>query len=63
MRSYHTDVPIDSRYSFVCARFQQLARDQLLQSEDDAVFASYANCCAAILYRLDCVFDLYWCER
>jgi hypothetical protein len=56
--TYYTDVPVHSCYPLVCIRLQQLARDQLLQSKNHAVFASYANRRAAILYCLECVFNL-----
>jgi hypothetical protein len=57
--TYHANVPIHCRYSFVCAGFEQLAGDEFLQSNDDAIFASYPHCCASILHGLDGVFDLF----
>ena len=56
--AHHADVAIYRCYPLVRAGLEQLAGDELLEREHYAVFASYAYCCAAILYRLDCVFDL-----
>jgi len=49
---------IDSSNAFVCTGFEQFASDELLDCEDDAIFASYTNRGASILYCLDCILDL-----
>jgi hypothetical protein len=56
--AYNAHVPVYGCYPLVRAWLEQLAGDELLESEHHAVFALYANCCPAILDRLDCVFDL-----
>lgn len=50
---------IHRRYSLVRTRFQQLAGDNLLHGEDDAIFALYSNGCSAVLDRFPGIFDLY----
>jgi hypothetical protein len=56
--THSTDILIDGRYALVRAGLEQLAGHELLERQYNAVFAAYAYRCAAILYRLDCVFDL-----
>lgn len=51
-------MPIDGCDPLVCAWFQQLGCDDLLDCQDNAVFAPNADGCAAILDCLDGVFDL-----
>jgi len=51
-------VPVDCCYPLVRACLQQLAGDELLERQDDAVLAPDTDCCAAVLYRLDCILDL-----
>jgi hypothetical protein len=51
-------VAVDRCYPLVRACLEQLARDELLERQYDAVLAPDTDCCAAVLYRLDCIFDL-----
>lgn len=56
--TYHTQMSVDGRDSLVCAGLQQLRGDDLLDRQDDTVFASDADRSAAIFDRLHGVFDL-----
>ena len=58
MVAYYAHIPVDRGYPLVRAGLEQFAGDELLESQDHAVFALDANCCAAIFYCLHCVFDL-----
>lgn len=56
--AYDTKVAVDGGYSLVRAGLLQLAGNEFLKGKDNAVLASYADGSAAVLYRLDCIFDL-----
>lgn len=56
--AYNAHVPVDGCYPLVRAGLEQLAGDELLKCQHHAVLAPYADCCAAVLDCLDCVFDL-----
>jgi hypothetical protein len=56
--TYNAHVAVDRGYPLVRARLEQLAGDELLEREHHAVLAPYADRCAAVLHRLDCIFDL-----
>ena len=49
---------VDSRYALIRVGFQQLACDELLHGEHDAIFAADTDGRAAVLDCLDCVLDL-----
>lgn len=51
-------MPIDRRDALVGPMLEQLGCDHLLYSQHDAIFAADADRGAAILDRLDGVFDL-----
>jgi hypothetical protein len=56
--THHADIPVHRRYPLIRILLQQLARDQLLQRQDDTILTPDADGCAAVLHRLDCVLDL-----
>jgi hypothetical protein len=56
--AYDAHVPVYGCYPLVRACLEQLARDELLQCQHDSILAPYADSCAAVLYRLDCILDL-----
>jgi hypothetical protein len=58
MSAYDAHVPVDSCYSLVCSGLEQLAGDELLQRQYNAILAPDSDCCASVLDCLDCVFDL-----
>lgn len=51
-------MPVDGGDALVCAWFQQLGCDGLLDGQDDAIFAPDADGCAPVLDCLDGVLDL-----
>jgi hypothetical protein len=55
---HNAHVAVHSCYPLVRAGLEQLAADELLQSEYDAILALDADRCATILYCLNRVFDL-----
>lgn len=56
--TYDADIAIYRRYPLVCIFLQQFARHQLLQCENDTVFAPDADGGAAVFHRLYGIFDL-----
>ncbi len=56
--TYCSDMVVNGADSLVGTGLQKLGCDHLLDGEDDAILASDANGRAAILNRLDCIFDL-----
>ena len=56
--AYHANVPVHGRYSIVRAGLEEFAAEELLDCEDDTIFASDAHCRASILYRLYGILDL-----
>lgn len=56
--SYDADVAIHRGYSLVGSWFEQLARYDLFQCQNHAIFTPYADRGASILDCLDCVLDL-----
>ena len=55
---HNAHVAVHSCYPLVRAWLEELAADELLESEYDAILALNANRCATVLDRLDRVFDL-----
>lgn len=51
-------MPVNCSNTLVCSSLQQLACDDLLNSQNYAILAPNANRGSAVLYRLDCIFDL-----
>lgn len=49
---------VDGGDPLVGAGLQQLRGDDLLDGQHDAVLTADADRCAAVLHRLDCIFDL-----
>ncbi len=56
--AYHANVPVHGRYSIVRAGLEEFATEELLDCENDTVFAPDAHCRASIFYRLDGILDL-----
>lgn len=56
--THHPDIPVNRGYPLVRILLEQFACHQLLQRKHYAILASYADCCAAVLYCFDCVLDL-----
>lgn len=56
--TYNTKMFVNGCDSLVCAWFQQLGWDDLLDCQNNAIFAPNADGCATILDCLDGVFDL-----
>lgn len=57
-QTYNTNVQVSRRNTSVGVWHEQLGEDELLNSEDDAVFAAQANGCSAVFHRLASVFYL-----
>lgn len=57
-RRHDAHVAVNGRYALVGTRLDQLAADELLESEHNTILAPDAQSCAAVLYRLDCILDL-----
>jgi hypothetical protein len=55
---YDAHITVYGCYPLVRAWLEELAADELLESEYDAILALNANRCATVLDRLDRVFDL-----
>lgn len=55
---YCAHMPINGCNAFVRSGLQQFATDDLLDCQDDTIFTSDPNRGSAILYCLDCIFDL-----
>lgn len=60
--THDAHVAVDGCYPLVGALLEELAADDLLESEDNTVLAANADCRASILYRLLGIFDLWNCE-
>lgn len=58
INTYHAKVPIYRRYSLVGSGLQQLACDDLLNSQHDSIFTPDADRGSTILYGFSCIFDL-----
>lgn len=58
MCTYSSQMSVDGSDSLVGTRLRQLGCDDFLDCQYDAILASYADGCAAVLYRLDGIFDL-----
>ncbi len=56
--TYDSNVTINGTDALVGASLGQLRRNHLFNGQDDTLVAADADGCAAILYRLDGVFDL-----
>jgi hypothetical protein len=56
--TYNSNIAIHCCYPLVGSGLEEFACDELFQSEHDTIFAPDAHRRAAVLYRLDCVFDL-----
>lgn len=56
--TYNAKMPIHRCDALVCVGLQQLRCDDLLDGQDDAIFAPNADGCAAVFDRLDGVLDL-----
>lgn len=56
--TYNAQMSVHRCDALVCVGLQQLGCDDLLDSQDDAIFAPDADGCAAVLDRLDGVLDL-----
>lgn len=57
-RTYYAHVPVYGGYPLVRTRLEQLACDELLNSQDNTIFALDSDSCATVLYCLDRIFDL-----
>jgi len=58
--AYNAHITVYRSYPFVRSRFEQLACNQLLQRQHNAIFAPYSYGGTAVLHRLECVLDLDW---
>jgi len=56
--TYDANIPVDGGDALVSSLFHELAGDELLESNDNAVFASYSDGGAAVLHCFDGIFDL-----
>lgn len=56
--TYNTKMSVNSSDALVGVWFPQLGGDDLLDGEDDALLATDADGCAAILDGLDGILDL-----
>lgn len=56
--TYNAQMPIHRCDALVCVGLQQLGCDDLLDGQDDAIFAPNTDGCAAVFDRLDGVLDL-----
>jgi hypothetical protein len=58
MDSYCSHMSVDCGNAFVGSWLEELAGYELLDCEDDTIFTSDANGCAAVLNCFDCILDL-----
>jgi hypothetical protein len=58
MAPYNAHIPVHRCYPLVRAGLEELAGDELLESQHYAIFAPYADRCTAVLDRLHGVLDL-----
>lgn len=56
--AYNAQVSVNRCNALVCARLQQLRCDDLLDRQNNAIFAPDADRCASILDCLHCILDL-----
>jgi hypothetical protein len=58
IETYCAHMSVNCSNAFVGSRLQQLARNDLLNRQNNTIFTPNANRGATVLYRLDCILDL-----
>lgn len=58
IETYCTHMSVNCCNAFVGSGLQQLARNDLLNRQNNTIFTPNTNGGAAVLYRLDCILDL-----